>query len=518
MKKQVLLTGFIMAIFFLMIVQMGSTIIAQERPQMGGALRYGTNSAVPNLDPHVYTTSSGKVINLCIYNSLLGYNKKGELVPALVESWENPDPKTYIFKLRKGVTFHKGQAFSARDVKYSLERILDPGFNATLRSSLEGISVNIIDDYTVRIESKEPNVPLVVNLAMPEAAIISEDWMKTNPNIKVEANGTGPFSLEQHEPRVRVLLKRNPNYYEKGLPYLDQVEIKMISNDDARVNALRTRELDMIDFVPWKDINLLKKEKGLAVQTAGGAFMNLWFNTSKRPFDDPRVRRAVSFAIDREGISKAAFFGYGTPLSGPPTPPEAWFFNKDLSKTFSYDPEKAKKLLSEAGYPKGFKAELLVYQAFAIYTQTAQIVQANLKEVGIDVDIKLLEWPTVVDRKDKAQYDFLIWGVNIKLPDPDAYSYYFGSQSTYWAKPIGFADQKIDDLLKIGRSTINNEKRKEIYHELEKRILELNPWTFINWRDQAQAYVNKVKGFVQLGGALSENAPGIAMKTLWFSK
>ena len=517
MKKHYFLVS-LMVMSILFMATSAKITSSQEQPQRGGTLRYGMVTEIPNLDPHVYVGTAGKVFSHCIYESLLGFNKKGEMIPVLAESWENPDPKTYVFKLRKGVKFHKGQPFSARDVKFSLERILDPANNATLRSNLEGINIKIVDDNTIRIEQKESDVTLFANLAMPEASIISEEWMRGKPNIKIEANGTGPFSLENHEPQVRIMAKGNPLYHEKGLPYLAQVEFKMIKNDDARVNALRTRALDMIEFVPWKDIDILKKERGLEVQWAGGAFMNLWFNTNKKPFDDSRVRRAIGFAIDREAVSNAAFFGHGTPLFGPPTAPESWWYNKDLAKSFSYDPERAKKLLAEAGYPKGFKVELAVYQGLTIYTQTAQIVQANLKEVGINVDIKLMEWATLVDRKNKGEYDFLIWGVNIKLPDPDGYAYYFGSQSTYWAKPVGFNDQKIESLLKAGRATPNREKRKEIYSELEKRVIELSPWVFINWRDQAQAYVNTIKGYVQLGGALSESAPGIAMKTLWFSK
>jgi peptide/nickel transport system substrate-binding protein/glutathione transport system substrate-binding protein len=269
---------------------------------------------------------------------------------------------------------------------------------------------------------------------MAESAILSEEWMRGKPNIKVEANGTGPFGMAEHEPKVRILLKKHAQYFERGLPYLDQVEIRMMSNESARVNALRSRAVDMIDFVPWKDIDVLRKERGLEVQSEGGAFMNLWFNTNKKPFDDARVRRAIAFAIDRDAVSTAAFFGHGAPLAGPPTPPESWWYNKDLANTFSHNVAKAKQLLTDAGYPNGFKVELAVYQGLAIYTQTAQIVQANLKEVGITADIKLMEWATLVDRKNKADYDFLIWGVNIKMPDPDVYTYYFGPRSSPCSK------------------------------------------------------------------------------------
>lgn len=494
------------------------SLAAEKQPQRGGKLRYGTVTEVSSLDPHIYVGTSWKVINLCIYQSLLGFNQKGDLVPALAVSWETPDAKTYIFKLRKGVKFHKGQPFSARDVKFSLERILDPVTGATIRSNLVGIKITIEDDYAIKLEKDKPDATMLGVLAMPEASIISEEWMKTKPNIKVEANGTGPFYLAEHEPRVRAVVRSNPHYYEKGLPYLDEVEFNMISNSDARVNALRTGAVDMIEFVPWKDIDILAKEKEIEIQTAGGAFMNLWFNTSKKPFNDPKVRRAVAYAIDRDAISTAAFFGHGTPLFGPPTSPEAWYYSKDLSETFSYDPKQAKALLNEAGYPNGFDVELAVYQGLRIYTQTAQIIQANLKDVGINAKIQLLEWATLVERKNKAQYDFLIWGVNIKLPDPDVYSYYFGSESSYWAKPVRFSDYKIEGLLKEGRALTDKEKRKELYYKLEKRILELCPWVFINWRDQAQAYKKNIKGHVQMGGAFSESGPGISMKTIWISK
>jgi ABC-type transport system substrate-binding protein len=482
-------------------------------PQRGGTLVYGSVTEVASLDPHVYQGTAWKAINLCLYNSLLGFNRMGEPSPSLAESWETPDAKTIIFKLRKGVTFHKGQKFTAKDVKYSLERIMDPATGATLRSNLKGVRISIIDDYTVKIEKDEPDVTLLSVLAMGETSIVSEAWMATGPNVKVEANGTGPFMLTQNEPKVRVIVSRNPNYFEADLPYLDQIDFRMIKDGEARVNALKTGAVDMIDTVPWKDIDILKALPGIKVDVADGEFMNLWLNTSKKPLDDPRVRRAISFGIDREAISEAAFFGYGTPLYGPPTIQGTYYYNEDLANTFSHDPERARALLAEAGYADGFELELLTYHGLPIYTVTAQIVQANLKEVGIDVKIQLSEWAALVEKKNKGDYDFLIYGVTIKSPDPDAYAYYFGAESTYWAQPIGFSDPVIEDLIQKGRTSTDPAKRKVIYHDLEQRVLELTPWVFVNWRAKAQAYKDKVHGYVHLGGALSESFPGI--KTVW---
>jgi ABC-type transport system substrate-binding protein len=485
-------------------------------PNKGGQLVFGSVTEVASLDPHVYQGTAWKTINLCLYNSLLTLDEQGQPAAALAESWETPDAKTIVFKLRQGVTFHEGQPFTARDVKYSLERILNPETGATLRSNLVGSTITVVDDYTVRIEKDVPDVTLLSVLAMGETAIVSAEWMQTDPNVKIRANGTGPFVLLENEPKVRVVVGRNDNYFEKGLPYLDRIEFRMIKNGEARVNALKTGAVDVIDTVPWKDIDILKAQRGITVDVEDGEFMNLWLNTSKKPLDDPRVRQAISYAIDRQAISEAAFFGYGSPLTGPPTIAGSWFYNKDLADRFSHDPAKAKKLLAKAGYADGFKLELLTYHGLQIYTVTAQIVQANLKEVGIDVDIKLSEWAAVVENKNRGSYDFLVYGVTIKSPDPDVYSYYFGSESTYWAKPVGFSDPQLESLMAEGRATTDTGARKKIYRKLEQRVLELTPWVHVNWRANCHAYKDEVKGYVHLGGALAESYP--SLKYTWLDR
>jgi len=512
MRKRYALFSFVLVVFFLA----GLTVSFAAQPKQGGSLVYGSVTEVASLDPHVYQGTAWKTINLCLYNSLLSFDQKGQPSPALAESWETPDAKTIIFHLRKGVQFHKGQTFSANDVKYSLERILDPATGATLRSNLKGVKVTVVDDYTVRIEKDVPDVTLLSVLAMGETAIVSAEWMKTSPNVKVEANGTGPFVLVDNEPKVRVVVKRNDSYFEGGLPYLERVQFRMIKNGAARVNALKTGAVDIIDTVPWKDIDILKANKKLVLDVEDGEFMNLWLNATKKPFDDPRVRKAIAYAIDRQAISEAAFFGYGTPLYGPPTIAGSWYYSEDLASTFKRDVVKAKQLLAEAGYAKGFDLSLTTYHGLQIYTVTAQIVQANLKEIGINVHIKLSEWAAVVENKNKATYDFLIYGVTIKSPDPDVYSYYFGSESTYWAKPIGFSDAKIEDLLQKGRATTDMGERKKIYRQLEQRILELTPWVHVNWRANCHAYKDTVKGYVHLGGALAESYP--SLKNTWLAK
>lgn len=486
-----------------------------DTPRQGGTLRYATVSEVVSLDPHVYGGSAWKVLVEALYSPLVGYDKQGEFVPRLAESWEQPDARTVVFHLRPDVVFQDGTPVTAEDVKFSLERILEPSTGATLRSNLAGATVTVLDPATVRIEKPEPDATLLSVLALPEAAIVPRKWVESGANLKLSSNGTGPFRLASYEPGVRAALARNPDYFIKGQPYLDGVDFRMIKSDDARVNALRSRSVDMIDFVPWKDIDSLRRNASFKIDTAGGAFMSVWFNATNKPFDDPRVRRAVSYAIDREAISKAAFFGHGQPITGAPTPVQSAYHNAALEGTFKRDLDKARELLREAGYADGLKAEMLVFQGLGIYTTTAQIVQANLKEAGIDLQLQPVEWATLVERKNRGDYQAMIYGVSVKLPDPDAYAYYLGGDSSYWAKPIGYRDAELETLLAQGRAQTDPAVRKPIYDAAEKRILETTPWAFINWREQAQGYLRNVQGYTQLDGALSESSPGISLPTMW---
>lgn len=228
--------------------------------------------------------------------------------------------------------------------------------------------------------------------------------------------------------------------------------------------------------------------------------MSVWFNTGKKPFDDARVRRAVSYAIDREAVSKAAFFGYGKPIYGAPTPEDSPYYDKSLDGTYKRDTAKARALLAEAGYGNGVDASMVVFQGLGIYTTMAQVVQANLKEVGINLKLEPVEWATLVERKNRGDYESMIYGVSVKLPDPDAYAYYLGGDSSYWAKPIGYRDPELEKLLAQGRALTDPKARQPIYQQAEKRILETSPWVFVSWREQAQGYLRKVQGYTQLGG------------------
>jgi ABC-type transport system substrate-binding protein len=462
----------------------------------------------------VYGGSAWKVLIGVLYSPLAAFDTKGVIVPALADRWEQPDAGTIRFHVRQGVTFHDGSPLTADDVVFSLERIRDEATGATLRGYLVDATIRKVDDETVEVKKDHPDASLLSVLAQPEAAILSKAWIESGVNVKAEANGTGPFSLGDYESAVRARLVKNPTYFVSGEPFIDTVEFRMIKSDDARVSALRGGSVDMIDFVPWKDIDVLGRMPNFKVDSASGAFMNVWFNATRAPFDNPTLRRAIAFAIDREAISRAAFFGHGAPIFGAPTPTDSPYYNADLAGAVSFDPEKAKTLLAEAGHADGLDMELIVYQGLGIYTTTAQVIQANLKDIGITVSIRLVEWSDLVARKNGADYDAMVYGVSMKLNDPDAYSYYFGANSTYWAKPIGYRDEALEALLEEGRSLTEPADRKPIYAKVEERLLETMPWVFINYREQAQAYLRKVHGYAHLGGALNESSAAISLPSM----
>jgi peptide/nickel transport system substrate-binding protein/glutathione transport system substrate-binding protein len=489
---------------------MSIAALGQTPPK--GVLRYGLVSEVTSLDPHVYSGSAGRAIVEGLYSQLVAYDTTGNIVPRLAESWtESPDAKSITFTLRSDVTFHDGTPLTVEDVKYSYERIQGEGTGATLRPNFLGARIVVVSPREIRIEKDSPDAALLGVLALPEAAILSRTWMEAGGDIKLSANGTGPFRLAAFEPAVSARIDADPDYFVPDEPLLAGVEYRMIKSDDARVNALRGGTLDMIQFVPPKDIDILKRVPGITVDSASGAFMNIWFNPKAAPFDDKRVRQAVAYAIDRQMISQAAFFGHGSPIEGAPTPSTSPFYNAEFEGRYKRDLDAARRLLSEAGHADGLKMELIVFQGLGYYVTMAQIIQANLAEVGIDVSIQLVEWANVIERKNSGNYQAMLYGVSIKTADPDAYSFYVGADSTYWAKPIAYVDEEVEKLLLAGRSTVDFEERRRIYRDLEAHLLDSSAWVFINWREQAQGYRDAVKGYVQLEGALNESSSGISL-------
>lgn len=479
-------------------------------------LKFGLSGDPPTLNPFVSAGTSARTVKLTVYEGLVSYTPEGDVQPQLAESWEIRDAQTYVFHLRTGIKFHDGDDFTSEDVAYTFHRIMDPEIGAYLRGTFASVveAVETPDEHTVILHLAKPFAPLLEVLAQPEASIVSKEWFETDRDLSSEMNGTGPFKFESRVPGVEIRVVRNPAYYVPGFPKVDAIDLIVYSDDDARFMALQTGEVDLIEYVPWRYYEAAEQDPNIILDTTSGPFQVLIFNVSYEPFSDARVRRAIGYAIDREEISIACFEGRLVPTYGGLIPEGHWAYNADLAHFFRYDPDYAKQLLAEAGYPDGFSATLLATSAYKTHWCPAEVVQAQLAKVGIKVELELVDWPTRVESRSKWNYQFASDGLGGNYLDPDFYYPYFHSEQSPYCRAPYFADDEINRLLDEGRTTLDREKRKEIYHKLEERLLELSPWVFIGFRQQAYAFRSNIHGFKQLPSFLTFYS-GLNLKYVW---
>ena len=488
-------------------------------PVRGGELIFALSSDPPNLDPHISTGTAARTVKLQLYNGLLRYVEDGTFVPDLAEAWQiTEDGLEYTFPLKQNVQFHDGSPLTARDVEATVRRIRDESVGATRRVELANISeVTIVDDHTVRFTLQNPHAALLAYLALPECAILSSDFLARGGDPNTEVIGTGPFTFVSREPGVRIEVARNENYHHEGLPYLDRIIFIPYPDENTRMSAVRGGDAQMADYVPWKDMSSVEQDPDLKLETAqNSAFMCVIYNVRQRPFDDPRVRVALSYAYDRKAIIDAAFFGRAIPMTGGVIPPQSWAYNQDLEGTYTYDPDRAKRLLAEAGYPNGFSVTLLATSQYGMHQSTAEVVQNNLQAIGIDCKLELYDWQTVVQKHSKGEYQFRVHGLALEILDPDALTNFFQTGSPFH-KSTGFSDEEIDRLLKEGRTIQDEAERRKIYNQLERRLLELAPWSFLVYRQDGDALRRNVHGYKRLPGGLGFIA-GVMLQHVWIER
>lgn len=484
----------------------------------GGTFRFGLSTDPSSLDPHIHSGVAAQAVRLCVYNGLVSYYKKTEIIPELAASWETPSDTRWIFNLREGVTFHNGDPFSAEDVKYSFERIMDQDTGATLYSQLKDVEeVNIIDDYTVEFRLKRLNAAFLSTLALSEAAIVSKTYMESGGDLSNTMMGTGPFMFTERQMGKRIVVDKNPNFFIEDLPYLNSIEFIPYPDEESRIIALKSGEIDLASYIPWARMAEIENNPDLTLKSGAGPFMYMMFNPSEKPFDNPKVRKALGYAVNRKAIIDTAFFGRGEPLYGPPVYKDTWFYQEELSNYFEYNPEKAKELLAEAGYPDGFSTSITGTSTYGMLKDTTQVIQQNLEAVGLDVEIELFDWASTVDKWQSGNYEMIAFGTVPDPMDPDFYSKFFASGSSHYSAPTGYQDAEVDRLLEEGRSTGEQSERRRIYMKLEKHLLETSPWLYLTWREQGEAVREYVKGYDHLPGALAFMSP-ITLREVWLEE
>jgi peptide/nickel transport system substrate-binding protein len=466
-----------MGLFFLFsCLALGGFFTAEalaQKPTPGGTLTIALAAEPSGLDPTTNPSAAIKrVVHYNLLEGLLKVDRNGRVVPALAKSYSvSKDGKEYTFVLHSGVKFHDGNPCTAEDVKFSLERLLDPKTAAPYRMYYEAIeSIQAVDPTTVKFKMKKVDSNFLFNMARGDAVIVSKQSVD---RLKSAPVGTGPFKFVEWKRGDSVTMIKNPDYYRKGIPYLDKVVFRFISDPSAQLAALRAGDVDVIayDLAP-ENAPALEKDprfKVLKGNTTTDVIMAM--NHSRKPFNDRKVRQAITLAIDRKAVIQGAVAGYGTPIGSHMDPTNPNYV--DLSGLYPYNPGKAKKLLAEAGYPTGFGAVLKLPEPYAYARRSGEIIADQLSRVGIKLIIEVIPMGQWVDRVFKnAEYDLTIIG-HAEPFDIEIYgrpNYYFR-----------YSNPKFQELLKKAEAEMSEPARKKIYEQAQRILADdfVNVYLFV---------------------------------------
>ena len=459
-------------------------------PQSGGTVKVGVVVDFATLDPGISTSGVTSTITQQAYDNLLMVQPDLSMKPELATSWEsNDDLTSYIFNLRKGVKFHHGKDFSAEDVVFTFERLLDPEFGSPILAQLgEGTTVVATDDYTVRFDLLSSNGYFPSYMQQDELRILAAD--QDLDKLAGTAIGTGPFIMEENLPGERITLVRNPNYWEEGKPYLDEMHIMNIPEAAGRDAAIVAGDIDLIHRgLSPLSVPALEADPGVTVKRiTGWGWIGLIMDNARPPFDNKTLRKAFQAAMDREAVNQAALLGLGGPAFDHPIAPSNPVFASQYAPP-DYDIALAKSLLEQAGYPDGIDVDLHtsdisagVIDLAVAYKESA--APADIR-VNVVVDPSTGFWDTVWQ---KETFTIDTW----RGADPDqALSEQFHSGSPYNAHHyINPVTEALIDKAK-GQDL---EGQKESYAEVQRILIDDVPAIVACFRPEMLAMRNEVQG------------------------
>ncbi|ODT50550.1 ABC transporter substrate-binding protein [Devosia sp. 63-57] len=462
-------------------------------PVQAASLRMAWSQDATGLDPHKQTAFSSLRLLELIYEPLVRLDAELNVVPAIATSWEfASDAKTLTFKLDPNAKFTNGAQVTSADVKASFERILDEATSAAARSNFLSIaSIDTPDAETVVFNLSTADVPILVAMATINAAILPASEI-TAGSVGTTALGSGPFKLDSWEPNAKEVLSANADWAGGDLA-IDGITISVLPDETAILASLRAGQTDFALLNDPLVATMVPSEPNLELNRVGVLAYNvLQLNPSRAPMDNLLVRQAMSCAINRQEIIDAALAGEGK-VTGPLTMPA---FAQDPSTLFCYeqDVEKAKALMAEAGVD-GFTAKVIAATGEPpVAASEAQVLQAQLAEIGINLEIEIMELNVYVDTWLKGDFDMAV-AQNGGRPDPfPMYNRYFTKDGNL-VKVSNFTDDELDSLMKQGQAETDPAKRVEIFHTFESRLAELSPWLWLSTGYSYTAQLKTVTGF-----------------------
>jgi peptide/nickel transport system substrate-binding protein len=488
------------------------------QPKRGGTLILARQGEVTNLDPHkVPAFTSARVFEL-VYSYLMRLDENLGVQPDLAESAPtvSADGKQVTVNLRKGVKFHNGDPLTSADVKYTFERIIDTKTAAVARSFFADVAtITAPNESSVVFDLKAPNAALIAYMAHPNTGIVSKKIGEANVDLskKETAIGSGPFKLAEWVPDNYMRFEANKDYYVSGQPYLDGVRINVIPDETGITAALRTKAADMGIIFDAKVARTLRSETGVSLSAKPSLSYNLLFvNTKRKPFDNIKVRQAIAYAIDRKAIIDAVAFGEGE-ATGPIAPALAnYALPTSQYPLYTRDVAKAKQLLQEAGVgPVSFT--MLTQTTEPVYAKDiAQLVQAQLADIGVTMKIETLEFTQWVDRWLKADFD-MAPGLNGGGPDPDFYVFRYFTDDGNLNFVTSYKNPTSSDAIKAARATTDVAKRKDLYTTAQKELVNGVPFIWLYVGRDYNAMLPTTKGFTHL-----PNGSIIYLRQTWLDK
>ncbi|MEZ4713765.1 MAG: ABC transporter substrate-binding protein [Caldilineaceae bacterium] len=468
---------------------------AASGPQQGGTLTMSLGDDFTTFHPFFDVNS--RYFKPIFFEPPIRISEAGDFEPWLAESWEiGADGKSVTLKLRQGVKFHNGREMTADDLVWSVDLARDQEIGHHLGDRFTTCTGAVkIDEQTVRIEYSEETASILDGLA--RLYIFPQEALETIDTVPV---GTGPFQFTEWIPGDSTTAERFDDYWRAGEPLLDKIVIKPLPDAQSRIINLQSGSIDLLMDAPLSEKAALEQEAGMVVgQVAPGfGFWAFIMNVNAPPFDNVKVRQAMQYAIDRQKIIDTVFFGEATPVLIPYAP-TSWAYPADLDDYYTYDPEKAKALLAEAGYPDGFSTQMLIRGASDAHLDQAQVYQQDLAAVGIDVELVPTELPQYWPQLFDSQFTIVSHATGDATVDPSGlfegaaccrpFRNFFGiTEDATWFPAYR-------DTILEARGLQDRGARAELYHQAVETLLE-QAWTIpVSWRQEVYAYRDNVQGF-----------------------
>ncbi len=461
-------------------------------PKRGGSLTVAVAADPDGLDPHKTVAAATFQITRNIYDTLVQTDAQGRIQPDLALEWQSSDDGlTWTFTLREGVKFHNGRVMTADDVVYSFERLLSPETASPRAKDFAVIdAVAAPDARTVVFKLKSPSAPFLSSLAYGWAAVVPQEAVAT---LRDKPVGTGPFKVTEWVKDSHVALERFDGYFLPGVPYLDKATFRVITDPAARMAALRAGEVDVIPELPVQEVAAVRQDPALSiVEVPFNGVQYIAINNKMPPFDNLKVRQALNYAVDKQAVIDTAQFGIGLPI-GSHMPPVTEYY-VDLTDRYPYNPEKAKQLLAEAGFPDGFETTMILPQPYDFHIRNGQVVADQLSKVGIKVKLETMEWGTWLQQVyNGRQFALTAIGATGRLDPAPFLSAYV---STSAENMRNYDNKAFDDLAKQGAVERDPAKRREIYAQMQTMLADdaaaiflLAPLSSVTTRKPVQGWV-----------------------------